>query len=80
VNPVQGALVFIGPTGSWQPDDIEGQRLSACTTEAPVLPSVSRIQTRFSRNRTPVTIVTLDINMQNKAEMASLPFVEPPSE
>jgi PIN domain len=28
--------------------------------------------------RSPVTIVTLDINMQNKAEMASLPFVEPP--
>ena len=29
VNPVQGALVFIGPTGSWQPHDIEGQRLQS---------------------------------------------------
>jgi predicted ribonuclease YlaK len=28
--------------------------------------------------RSPVTIVTSDINLQSKAELASLPFVEPP--
>jgi predicted ribonuclease YlaK len=28
--------------------------------------------------RTPVILVTRDINLQNKAEYAGLPFVEPP--
>ena len=28
--------------------------------------------------RSPVTMVTQDINLQNKAEFARIPFVEPP--
>jgi len=38
----------------------------------------STIEVMRSRPRSAVVIVTRDINLQNKAELASLPFVEPP--
>lgn len=38
----------------------------------------SVIEVMRSRPRSPVVIVARDINLQNKAELASLPFVEPP--
>jgi len=38
----------------------------------------SLVEVMRSRPRTPVVIVSKDVNLQNKAEAASLPFVEPP--
>jgi PIN domain len=38
----------------------------------------SLIEVMRQHPRTPVILVTLDINLQNKAEYAGLPFVEPP--
>lgn len=39
----------------------------------------SVIEVMRLRPRSPVFLVTRDINLQNKAELASIPFVEPPS-
>jgi predicted ribonuclease YlaK len=38
----------------------------------------SAIEVMRARPRSAVVIVTRDLNLQNKAEFASLPFVEPP--
>lgn len=41
-----------------------------------ILASVLEVMATYPRS--PVTIVTLDINMQNKAEYSRIPYVEPP--
>ncbi|MDQ3997680.1 MAG: PIN domain-containing protein [Gemmatimonadota bacterium] len=36
------------------------------------------VEVKRQHPRTPVVLVTRDINLQNKAEYAGLPFIEPP--